>query len=74
MGLLMRLIKPVLALAVVYTAVASPAFAYLDGATGSMILQALIAGAATALMFGRTLLQRIKNFFRGGKAPAQDAE
>lgn len=74
MGLQMRLTKPVLLLTAAYAAVASPAFAYLDGATGSMILQALIAGAATVLMFGRTVLARIKNFFRGGKAPAQDAE
>ncbi|WP_296451342.1 hypothetical protein [Phenylobacterium sp.] len=43
-------------MALAYTAIASPAFAYLDGATGSMILQAVIAGLATGLMFFRTQL------------------
>jgi hypothetical protein len=71
----MRLLKPVLVLAVVYSSVAAPAFAYLDGATGSMILQAVVAGAATLLMFGRTQIARIKSFFvRDKKAKTQDAE
>jgi hypothetical protein len=71
----MRIVKPALLLALVYTAIATPAFAYLDGATGSMILQAVIAGLATGLMFFRTQLARVKNFFtRTKKANAPDAE
>lgn len=51
------------ALAVVYLSLASPAFAYLDGATGSMLLQALIGGTATAALFGRAYLAKIRAFF-----------
>jgi hypothetical protein len=55
--------KAALALAICYSATAAPAFAYLDGATGSMILQAVIAGAATILVFWRSQLMRLKMLF-----------
>jgi len=38
----------------------SPAFAYLDGATGSMLLQALIGGAATVAVVGRNYIAKAK--------------
>jgi len=50
------------ALAAVYLSLSSPAFAYLDGATGSMILQALIGAAASAMLFGRVYLAKAKAF------------
>jgi hypothetical protein len=47
----------------------SPAHAYLDMGTGSMILQGLVASLAGVAVFLRLFRQRLKNFlFRGGKA------
>ncbi|HEY0649938.1 hypothetical protein [Phenylobacterium sp.] len=67
--------RTALLLAASYAVIATPAYAYLDGATGSLILQALIAGAATTLVFWRSQIARVKNFFsRGRKTEAQDAE
>jgi hypothetical protein len=51
------------ALGVVYLSLSSPAFAYLDAATGSMILQAIIGGAATIMVFGRNYLAKMKGLF-----------
>jgi len=48
---------------------ATPAFAYLDGATGSILLQALVGGLATTAVFGRTVIARIKSLFSGKRAP-----
>lgn len=42
---------------------ATPAHAYLDAGTGSIMLQAVVGAVATALMFGRLYLARIKGFF-----------
>jgi len=44
----------------------APAHAYLDPATGSIILQVLIGGVATATLYFRTSLYRIKEFFQSG--------
>ncbi|HEY9091502.1 hypothetical protein [Parasphingorhabdus sp.] len=52
---------------------AAPAFAYLDGATGSMILQALIGGTATAMVFGRSYIAKAKTFISGGSRKAKEA-
>ena len=52
-----------LALGVVYLSLSSPAFAYLDAATGSMILQAIIGGAATVAVFGRNYIAKVKRLF-----------
>lgn len=68
-----RLNLTLVGLVVMYAAVAAPAYAYLDGATGSMILQAVVAGAATILMFGRTQIARVKAFFSRTRK-TQDAE
>ena len=51
------------ALGAVYLSLSTPAAAYLDGATGSMILQAIIGGVATAMVFGRTYLAKAKALF-----------
>ena len=56
------------ALGAVYVSLSSPAFAYLDAATGSMILQAIIGGAATVMVFGRNYIARMKRLFTR-KAP-----
>ena len=42
---------------------AHPAFAYLDPGTGSMILQLLLGGFAGALVIGKLDWQRLKKFF-----------
>lgn len=54
------------ALGALFLSMAAPAFAYLDGATGSMILQALIGGVATAAVFGRMYIAKVKAFFVRG--------
>ena len=51
------------ALGAVYLSLSSPAAAYLDGATGSMILQAIIGGAATVAVFGRSYIAKVKQLF-----------
>ena len=43
-------------------AVPAPAYAYLDPATGSIIVQAVIGAVAGATLFFRTSLYRVKNF------------
>ena len=54
------------AVGAVYLSLSSPAAAYLDGATASMILQALIGGAATAALYFRSYLAKAKNLFTRG--------
>ena len=60
---------------------ATPAFAYLDPSTGSMILSAVVGMLATAMLAIKTYWYKLKNFFRrdrrgsqvpdsGNKAPA----
>ena len=46
--------------------VAAPAHAYLDPATGSIMLQAVIGAIAGGALFFRTSLYRITSFFRVG--------
>ena len=65
------------ALAAVYVSLGTPALAYLDAATGSMILQAAIGAVATAMMFGRAYLAKAKAFITRGFSkgpPASEAE
>jgi hypothetical protein len=40
----------------------SPAYAYLDPGTGSILLQGLIAGVAGGLVAGRLYWSRVKHF------------
>jgi len=42
---------------------ASPAYAYLDPGTGSMLLQGLIGGLAVAMSFISLYWQKVKSFF-----------
>ena len=41
----------------------TPAYAYLDPGTGSILLQSLLAGIATTAAVGSMFWQRIKGFF-----------
>ena len=43
---------------------ATPAFAYLDPSTGSMILSAVVGMLATAMLAIKTYWYKLKNFFR----------
>ena len=45
----------------------TPAHAYLDPGTGSMMLQVLLGGIAGGLVVGRLYWQKIKSFFSGAK-------
>ena len=44
----------------VYASLTSPAYAYLDGATGSILLQGLIGAAATSLVYYRMFTAKAK--------------
>ena len=56
----------------VYASLSSPAFAYLDGATGSIILQAAIGLFATWMVYYRLFKEKARAFLGrfSGKAPA----
>ena len=58
-------------LGIFYLSLSSPALAYLDGATGSMILQAAIGGVATAMVFGRAYIAKAKTLFARGASKAR---
>jgi hypothetical protein len=47
-------------LGLVLVSLTTPAYAYLDGATGSMLIQAAIGGIASAMVVGRVYLAKIK--------------
>ncbi len=42
----------------------TPSYAYIDPGTGSLILQALVAGGITILIFFRNIRKRIASLFR----------
>ena len=48
--------------------VATPALAYLDPSTGSMILSAIVGMLATAMLAIKTYWYKLKNFFRRDRA------
>ena len=50
-------------LAALLVPIASPAQAYLDPATGSMILQIILGGVAGLLVAGKLYWARLKEFF-----------
>ena len=59
----------------VYASLASPAYAYLDPATGSIALQAVIGAVATWVMYSKMFAAKVKGFFRRGKGSGgSDAE
>lgn len=45
-------------------ATTTPAFAYLDGATVSMALQALTGAVASVLLFGKLYWAKVKSVFK----------
>lgn len=78
----MNRLKAQVVLGAVLSIGASPAFAYLDPGTGSIIFQAIVAGLVAALFYFRTIWSRIKSFFTGKPyerekielPPAEDSE
>lgn len=61
----------------VYVSLSSPAFAYLDGATASILLQAIIGAVTTWLVYSRMLASRAKAFMarlfgRSGNTPSSE--
>ncbi len=52
----------------------TPAHAYLDPGTGSMLLQLLLGGVAGALVVGKLYWHRVKAFFRPGPTPSQNQD
>ncbi len=50
----------------------TPAHAYLDPGTGSMMLQVLLGGIAGGLVIGRLYWQKIKSFISGTKEGSDD--
>jgi hypothetical protein len=52
----------------------SPAWAYLDPGTGSLIVQGLIAAVVGALVTGKLYWYKLKSFFssRRGRGPGED--
>ena len=52
----------------------SPAFAYLDPGTGSMLVQGLIGGEAVVMSFLSIYWQKVKAFFSKEEADTDTAE
>lgn len=61
---------------VAWVSVSSPAFAYLDGATGAIIVQSIIAGVTTWLVYSRLAMSKVKQAVRRvfGKRSESDPE
>ena len=49
----------------IYVSLASPAYAYLDAATGSIIIQAVIGAVGTWIVYSKLFLARTKGFLKG---------
>ena len=58
--------RPIILFAV-YASLTSPAYAYLDPATGSIALQALIGAVATWVMYSKMFAAKVKGFIRREK-------
>lgn len=54
--------------------ISSPAYAYLDPGTGSMLLQMLLGGVAGALVVGKLYWHRIQEFFGRGAPKNENQE
>ncbi len=52
----------------------TPAHAYLDPGTGSMLVQMLLGGVAGALVIGKLYWHRVKAFFGRGPAPSPNQD
>jgi len=55
-----------LVVAAVGLALSFPACAYIDPGAGSMLVQSLLAAIAAAAVFGRSIWERVKRWFRRG--------
>jgi hypothetical protein len=61
----------------VYVSLDSPAYAYLDPATGSIAIQAMIGAVATWIMYSKIFARKAKEFIARlakGRSGGQDAE
>lgn len=61
----------------VYVSLDSPAYAYLDPATGSIAIQAMIGAVATWIMYSKMFARKAKEFIARlakGRSGGQDAE
>ncbi len=54
--------------------IASPAYAYLDPGTGSMLVQMLLGGVAGAMVIGKLYWHQVKAFFGLGTENNSDQE
>jgi hypothetical protein len=61
-------------LAILSVPIASPAQAYLDPGTGSMILQIVLGGVAGILVAGKLYWSRLKEFFGFSTGDAETTE
>jgi hypothetical protein len=65
------------ALFALYTSLSTPAYAYLDPATGSIILQAIVGVVGTWMVYSRLFVAKSRNFLSrvfGKSSASQDAE
>lgn len=58
------------AIFLIFASLEAPALAYLDGATGSIILQAAIGLFASWAIYYRAFREKARAFFTRNKAPA----
>ena len=54
--------------------VSTPAFAYLDPSTGSMVISAIVGVFATLVIAAKTYWYRLKRFFGGGRGKNSPGE
>lgn len=64
----------ILSAAFILVLLAQPAYAYIDVAIGSLILQALVGGFFAFLVIWRDWVAKVKNFFKGNGFVNQAAE
>lgn len=62
------------AFAVASTLSAAPAFAYIDAATGSMIIQAVVGGIAGGLLYAKLFMRRVSSIFAFMRRPTEPAD
>ena len=63
------------ALFTVYASLSSPAYAYLDPATGSIIIQAVIGAVATWVMYSKMFAAKVRSYFvRSGRKDSGTAQ
>lgn len=56
-------LKAAIAVLIINTCLSSSAFAYLDAGTGSMILQAILGGAAGVVVIGKMYWKELRGLF-----------